>query len=292
MGIAVFSLSVNKICRLFVGPLMTSLIAGRYQVVECLGGGSTGMVYACKHLEATDMMVAVKVLFKDVIKDHRAVSKLRSNVITSFSVQHPNVIKGYEYLRDGDLILYAMEFAEGGSLADILDLEELEISRVIAMLTQIAGGLQAIHEAGIVHGDLKPENILISRDGDIKITDYGLFPAQAGSNEKTNRGVCVTTIDYLSPEFLQSGAVDQRSDIYALGVLGYYLITGVSPFSHEKVTEMIKRKLCADVSRPEELRTDCPPALGEIIYRAMAREPENRQQSAAELYRDLQELAA
>lgn len=267
-----------------------TIISGRYEVVKCLGAGSMGLVYACRHRELAGHLVAVKVLFPDVAKDNVAAARFRNEIVASYGVSHPNVVRAYEYFRDGDLVAYTMEFVGGGDLADRLAHgEQMPIGVIIRYLSQISSGVQAIHDAGIVHRDLKPENILLTHEGDVKITDFGI--ARTGHGPKlTEHGGVVGTIDYVSPEYLERGQVDARSDIYAMGVLGYEMITGQSPFKGDSVIATMTARLRTDPLAPLQLRPDCPSGLNEVILKAMERNPELRYQTSAEMFRDLQEL--
>lgn len=212
-----------------------TIVNGRYEVVKCLGTGSMGMVYACRHRELQGHIVAMKVLFSEVARDEVAAARFRNEIVASYGVSHPNVVRAYEYFRDGDLIAFTMEYIGGGDLADKISVDEkIAVPEIVRMLQQMCSGVQAIHDAGIIHRDLKPENILLTAQGDIKITDFGI--ARTGTGPKlTEHGGVVGTIDYVSPEYLEQGQVDARSDIYALGVLAYEMITQESPFKGKSV---------------------------------------------------------
>src|SRR5688572_18938372 len=122
-----------------------TVIAGRYEVVKCLGAGSMGLVYACRHRELQGHMVAVKVLFPEVAQDKIAAARFRNEIFASYGVSHPNVVRAYEYLRDGDLVAYTMEYVGGGDLAERLqDCEPLPVSQIISFLSQMCSGVQAI----------------------------------------------------------------------------------------------------------------------------------------------------
>lgn len=264
-----------------------TIVNGRYEVVKCLGTGSMGLVYACRHRELSGHLVAMKVLFSEVARDEVASARFRNEIVASYGVNHPNVVRAYEYFRDGDLVAFTMEYVGGGDLADLIGLDEkISVPQIILMLKQMCGGVQAIHDAGIIHRDLKPENILLTENGDIKITDFGI--ARTGSGQKlTEHGGVVGTIDYVSPEYLEKGQVDFRSDIYALGILGYEMLTGESPFKGNSVIETMTMRLKTDPATPQRLRPDCPKALADIILHAMRRNPEDRYQRAEEMYDDL-----
>jgi serine/threonine protein kinase len=157
------------------------------------------------------------------------------------------------------------------------------------ILTEMCSGVQAIHDAGIVHRDLKPENILLTKEGDVKIADFGI--ARTGHGPKlTEHGGVVGTIDYVSPEYMLNSQVDWRSDIYAIGILGYEMVAGESPFRGDSVYATMTKRLKSDAKPPSALRPECSPALDRIILRAMHRDPEQRYQSAIEMFYDLQDL--
>lgn len=269
-----------------------TIVNGRYEVVKCLGTGSMGMVYACRHRELGGHIVAMKVLFSEVARDEVAAARFRNEIVASYGVSHPNVVRAYEYFRDGDLIAFTMEYVGGGDLADRINARELiEIDEVVRMLSQMSSGVQAIHDAGIIHRDLKPENILLTPHGDIKITDFGI--ARTGTGPKlTEHGGVVGTIDYVSPEYLERGEVDERSDIYALGVLAYEMVTGEPPFKGNSVIETMTLRLRTDPEPPEKLRPECPPKLSKIILHAMERDPDKRYQLAREMFDDLKMLSS
>lgn len=268
-----------------------TVIAGRYEVVKCLGQGSMGLVYACRHRELHGHMVAVKVLFPEVAQDKKAAQRFRNEIFASYGVSHPNVVRAYDYIRDGELVAYTMEYVGGGDLAGRLSAPDdlLAISDIISLLSQMCLGVQAIHDAGIVHRDLKPENILISKEGQVKIADFGI--ARTGHGPKlTEHGGVVGTIDYVSPEYMLNSHVDWRSDIYALGILAYEMITGESPFHGDSVYATMTKRLKSDPKPPSSIRSECPGELDRIVLKAMARDPETRYQAALEMYQDLEAL--
>jgi serine/threonine protein kinase len=268
-----------------------TIIAGRYEVIKCLGSGNMGLVYACRHRELSGHTVAVKVLFPEVAQDKIAAARFRNEIFASYGVSHPNVVRAYEYLREGELLAYTMEYVSGGDLADRLGNREklIPITEVIRILLEMSAGLQAIHDAGIVHRDMKPENILLTKDGHVKIADFGI--ARTGTGPRlTEHGGVVGTIEYVSPEYMLNSQVDWRSDIYALGIIGYEMITGEAAFQGESVYATMTKKLKVDPEPPSNKRRECPVAFDKIILKAMTRDPEKRYQSAAEIFQDLQAL--
>lgn len=266
-----------------------TVVNDRYEIVKCLGTGSMGMVYACRHRELSGHLVAMKVLFAEVARDEVQAARFRNEIVASYGVNHPNVVRAYEYFRDLDLVAFTMEYVGGGDLADRIGADEpMAVDEIRRMLIQMCAGVQAIHNAGIIHRDLKPENILLTSQGDIKITDFGI--ARMGVGPKlTEHGGVIGTLDYVSPEYLEKGNVDSRSDIYALGVLGYEMITGVVPYRGNNVIEKMTMRLRSEAEPPEKLRADCPSSLSKIVLRALACSPENRYQTASAM---MQELSA
>lgn len=274
-----------------IGLQPGTIISDKYEVVKCLGAGSMGRVYACRHKELGHL-VAIKVLFPDVAQDKTAVARFRNEIVSSYNVNHPNVVRAHEYIRDGDLVAYTMEYIGGGDLAERLGRRDLiEIPEIIRILAQMCSGVQAIHAVGIVHRDLKPENIFLTQDNFVKIGDFGIARTDHGQR-LTEHGGVVGTIDYVSPEYMLNSHVDWRSDIYAIGILGYEMIAGESPFRGDSPYATMTLRLKSDPKPPSAIRKECPLELDQIILKAMHRNPELRYQSAKEMCLDLLRLAS
>jgi len=268
-----------------------AIVGGKYEIVKCLGSGSMGSVYACKNQVLQGQIVAMKVLFPEVASDKVASARFKNEILASYEVSHPNVVRAYEYFTDHDFVAYTMEFVGGGDLASKLGSDEMiPIAEIIRLVSQMSAGCQAIHDAGIVHRDLKPENILLTAEGNVKIADFGIARNRHGP-KLTEHGGVVGTIDYVAPEYMLKSQVDWRSDIYALGILAYEMVTGQSPFKGESVYATMTKRLKTDPEPPSSLRSECPPELDRIILKAMQRDPESRYQSSIEMFRDLQSLA-
>ena len=268
-----------------------AIVGGKYEIVKCLGSGSMGSVYACKNQVLQGQIVAMKVLFPEVASDKVASARFKNEILASYEVSHPNVVRAYEYFTDHDFVAYTMEFVGGGDLASKLGSDEsIPIAEIIRLVSQMSAGCQAIHDAGIVHRDLKPENILLTAEGNVKIADFGIARNRHGP-KLTEHGGVVGTIDYVAPEYMLKSQVDWRSDIYALGILAYEMVTGQSPFKGESVYATMTKRLKTDPEPPSSLRSECPPELDRIILKAMQRDPESRYQSSIEMFRDLQSLA-
>ncbi|MFN8391306.1 MAG: serine/threonine-protein kinase [Bdellovibrionota bacterium] len=270
---------------------MTKKFNGRYEIIKCLGNGSMGMTYLCRHLEMAGHYVALKILYPEVARDEVASDRFRNEIVASYGVSHPNVVRAYEYFRDDDLICFTMEYIEGGDLAkEIANHTTLDTARIIELLIQICSGLKAIHSSGIIHRDIKPENILLTKNGTVKISDFGIARAGTGPRLSDHGGV-VGTIDYVSPEYLETGAVDLRGDIYAVGVIAYEMITGESPFKADSVIQSMTKRLKEDAAPPAEINVKCSSALSDFTLKAMARDPEKRFQTAGEMVDALEKIA-
>lgn len=268
-----------------------TVIGGKYEVVKCLGSGSMGSVYACRNQVLQGQLVAMKVLFPEVASDKVASARFKNEILASYEVSHPNVVRAYEYFTDRDLVAYTMEYVGGGDLAEKLGSEQrMSIPEIVKLLSQMAAGCQAIHDAGIVHRDFKPENILLTTEGNVKIADFGIARNRHGP-KLTEHGGVVGTIDYVAPEYILNLQVDWKSDIYAIGILAYEMVTGESPFKGENLYATMTKRLKTDPEPPSKLRSECPEDLDRIILKAMQREPEHRYQKALDMFLDLQKLA-
>jgi serine/threonine-protein kinase len=230
-------------------------------------------------------------MFPHVAQDKVSAARFRNEICAAKQVCHPNVVRAFEYIREEDLVGYTMEYVSGMDLAsklanaegdDRVPVGALPLGEVLRTLVQICSGLDAIHAAGIVHRDLKPENILVTGDGAVKITDFGI--AWSGHRKRlTEHGGVVGSIDYVSPEYLLRSEVDARSDIYAVGIMAYEMITGTVPFRGDSVYDSLTKRLKSTPQSPGELARGCPPGLDKLILRAMARDPNDRYESASDL---------
>lgn len=267
--------------------LPRNLLGGRYQILDCLGKGSTGVVYRARYEELPLEVVALKVLFLDLAKDAIAVQRFRNEMVACYSIKHINVVRPYEVFRDGQIVALSMEYVDGGDLAVFLRQHAyLDYPQIISFLEQIASALMAIHRAGIIHRDLKPENLLMTSDNIIKVADFGTV-VLTGGPRITEPGGLVGTVNYVSPEYVQYQTLDERSDIYAWGVIAYQLITDTVPFQGESLIETMNLKTHFDPPSPRKIRKDCPYALEQIILAAIQRNPLQRFQSADELLSEL-----
>ena len=263
------------------------LLANRYEVVEYLGCGGSGAVYLCRDTVRSGSPVALKVLAPRLFPKGGGKLILDNELAVHARLRHRNIVPLYEVVQAGELVAFTMEYMEGGDLAGSMAAQgALAIAQAADILIQICAALNALHRRGMVHCDLKPANILLSSNGAVKLGDFGLalsFPGRTGVRQSRRFG----TIDYVSPEYLRTGAADPRSDIFAAGAVGFEMLTGRSPFRGRSVFETLALRLHCAPEPISKFRTDCPIKLSDIILKAMAAKPADRFQSAAEMQRAL-----
>ncbi|HEV7518226.1 MAG TPA: serine/threonine-protein kinase, partial [Thermoanaerobaculia bacterium] len=225
-----------------------SRLGGRYRIHELVGAGGMGMVYRAED-EQLGLPVAVKVLRPDLAGDGRWLERFKQELVLARQVSHENVVRIHDIGSDAGLVFLTMDFLPGRSLREVLaDEPRLAPALAIEIARQVALGLGAAHRAGVVHRDLKPGNVLVDLGGEsggavrAAITDFGIARSLAGAG-LTRTGTVVGTLDYLSPEQARGEAVDGRSDLYALGLLLYEMLTGDLPFSGTTEAEMLAQRV-------------------------------------------------
>lgn len=265
------------------------VVAGRYEVVRCLGIGSMGVVYLCRHRALDGFLVALKVLNPTNAvegSEEQFFARFRNEILATRSINHPNVVCTYDYVSEPGLEAYSMEFMRGGDLATYLRrVTHMDLRNVVKMLIQMCAGVQAIHDANFMHRDLKPENFLLSGSRQIKIADFGIARNEYGPRI-TARGGVVGTVQYLSPEYLQTSEYTKQGDIYSLGTLAYEMITGAVPYGGNNLFQIVELKLRSDPPPPHERNPWCPDGLSRIVMRALQRDLSLRYPSAGEMEQD------
>lgn len=261
---------------------------GRYEVVSELGQGAMGVVYKATD-PLIDRIVAIKTINLSLAQEERDEYEGRfyQEAKAAGRLSHPNIVTIYDVGRSGDIAYIAMEFLQGRELRDILNDDQLlPVSQVIEIVAQVAQGLAYAHEHGIVHRDIKPSNIMVSRDGHVKITDFGIA-RMASAAVRTQTGMVLGSPKYMSPEQVMGKLADQRSDIFSLGVMLYEMLTGQAPFTGENVNAIMYQTLNSIPQPPSVLNTAVPDMLNFIVAKALAKDLEHRYQNAADLANDL-----
>ncbi len=253
------------------------LIGGRYRLGERIGRGGMATVYRA-HDEQLDRAVALKMMRADLGEDPLFVKRFEAEARRAASVVHPNVVPVYDVGVD-EAPYMVMELIEGGDLAKVLAAGPVPPERAARLTADAAAALQAAHNAGLVHRDVKPGNILLRADGQAVVADFGIARA-TGEDSMTKTGAMLGSVEYFSPEQARGERAGPSSDIYALGVVLYELLTGRRAFTGDTPYAVATARLRVPPPDPLAVVTTLPPALGEIATRAMARDPARRFPSA------------
>ena len=266
-----------------------ALLAGRYRIREFIGIGGMGIVYRA-HDEQLDLDVALKVLRPDFSAAGGQLDRFRRELILARQVTHRNVVRIHDLGQDGEIYFITMDFVHGRSLRELLAQERrLAAERTVPIIRQLAAGLEAAHQEGIIHRDLKPANILVDETGRAYITDFGVARSLTGAG-LTRDGAILGTPDYLSPEQARGEQVDGRSDLYALGIVLFELLSGELPFRGESYSEILAQRLTGRTKDLTKLGIAISPQLKAVVRRCLERDPQRRYQSAKELLADLEAL--
>lgn len=257
-------------------------LAGRYRILELSGVGGMGMVYRAFD-EELEVEVAVKVLRAERTGQGATLERFRRELILGRQVSHPHVVRIHDIGQDGEMHFLTMDHVPGRSLEEVLAEEgPLAPERATEIIRQLATALAAAHGEGVIHRDLKPANVLLGEDGKAYITDFGVARSLAGS-ELTRQGAVVGTPSFLSPEQARGGSVDHRSDLYALGLILFEMLSGEPAFPGGSYEEILSQRISGRPRRLDELGVRAPAALRAVLRGCLARSPDRRFASAGEL---------
>lgn len=257
------------------GDLSAARIGGRYRLGAAIGRGGMSTVYRA-HDEQLDRAVALKRLRAEPDDQHRFAARFAGEARRAASIGHPNVVALYDVGEDADGPYIVMELVEGGDVAAMLRREgRLPPQQAAQLVAGAAAGLQAAHDAGVIHRDVKPGNILLGPDGRAVVTDFGIARA-TGEDTLTRTGAVLGSVDYFSPEQTRGERAGPRSDIYALGVVLYELLTGERPFRGDSPYATAVDRLNRPPPDARAVQSDVPDELAQIAMRAMALAPDDR----------------
>lgn len=287
-------LIVGKEAPSFVGQNV-----GHYRIISLVGKGGMGEVYRARDIKL-DRAVALKILPADVSTDAERMRRFVREAKAASALNHPNVATIYEIGEANGMVFIAMEYVEGKTLATKISGRPLTLNEIVEIGSQIADALEEAHDKGITHRDIKPANVMLNERGQVKVLDFGLAKiappsSQAVSSDistlaKTASGVVLGTVPYMSPEQALGREVDQRSDLFSLGVTLYEMATGQSPFAGANTVETLDRILHAQPEAMTRFNNEIPADLERIVNKCLDKDPERRYQTGKKLLIDLKDL--
>src|SRR6188472_3685134 len=285
------------------------LLADRYRLEKRIGKGAMGQVYLASDTKFASRKVAVKTVRQDILssdnlQEGEAIARFEREAQAAASIQHPNTVSVTDFGETDDGIFYlVMEYVEGETLHKLLRREgTLSVKRAVTLLREIADGVDAAHELGILHRDLKPANIFIMQkgkggDGFVKVGDFGLAKIvnqtvtdAASKATPSSRGI-IGTPEFMSPEQMHpETGVDKRADLYALGTIAYLMLGGKTPFTGDMM-QLVMQKIMHQPPPLSSIRTDIPPEVDRVIMQALEIDPANRPSSVSDWIKELEEAA-
>src|SRR3989339_230672 len=258
-----------------------------YHILEELGRGGMGVVYKAQDTKL-DRLVAIKFLTTHSSNDEENNARFLQEAKAAASLNHPNILSIYEIDKDDKNQFIVMEFIEGDVLRSLLkSVQNISLDRAIDFVTQTAKGLKVAHDKNIIHRDIKSENLMVTKDGQVKIMDFGIAKLK-GSSGLTKTGMSVGTISYMSPEQVQGVGVDQRSDIWSLGVVFYELLTGELPFKTEHDAALIYMISNEDITPPSSLDRKIPNQIDTIVKKMLDKDWALRYQNLNDFIKDIE----
>ncbi len=252
-----------------------------YKILSKIGEGGMGVVY--KALDTNlDRVVAIKVLHREFSKNKELVKRFKIEAKVQAKLIHPNICTLFALFEHNENLFMVMEYVDGVSLSDILEKKgKLSVKQALSIFIQILNGISVAHKAGIIHRDIKPSNILISKDGTVKVMDFGIAKIK-GASKLTKTGMHIGTIYYMSPEQIKGGEIDFRSDIYSLGATLFETITGRPPFVGNTEFEILEGHVKTPPPIPSNFNQKIPKPVSDIVLKALSKNPEDRFKSAEE----------
>ena len=262
-------------------------LSGRYELVHLVARGGMAEVYRA-HDRLLDRPVAIKVLFPELSVDRTFVERFRREAQAAANLSHPNIVPVYDWGEDNGTYFIVMEFIDGRPLSSILRTAgPLHPDRAAEIAADVALALDYAHRKGVIHRDVKPGNVLITDEGQVKVTDFGIARAVNTDESLTQTGAVMGTATYFSPEQAEGLGVDARSDIYSLGVVIYEMVAGRPPFTGDSPVSVASKHVREQAPAPRQFNPSIPPDLEAIILKCMAKSPEYRYATGADLRVDL-----
>jgi eukaryotic-like serine/threonine-protein kinase len=266
--------------------LSGKILGKRYTLIEKIGEGGMALVYKAK-CQLLNRYVAVKILRPEFTADEEFIKKFKRESLAAASLSHPNIVGIYDVGEEEGVYYIVMEYVNGQTLKEFIKKHQrLEFNETLKIIHQISMALEHAHKNGVVHRDIKPHNILITEDRMVKVTDFGIARASTSAT-MTNTVTVMGSVHYLSPEQARGGFSDHRTDIYALGVVMYEMITGKLPYDAESPITVALKHIQENFIAPNEVNPDIPRAVNDIVVRAMEKDMAKRYQSVREIINDI-----
>lgn len=261
-------------------------ISDRYKIIKLIGGGGMSNVYLA-HDMILNRDVAIKILRYDFTTEEEMHRRFQREALSATSLTHPNIVSIYDVGEDGNMHYIVMEYIEGKTLKQyIQEFSPLSPARSVYIMKQLTSAIAHAHENGIIHRDIKPQNILMDLEGNVKITDFGIATTLSATSYTQTNSV-MGTVHYLSPEQARGGTATKKSDVYALGIVFYELLTGELPFSGESAVAIALKHLQAETPSVRAFDGSIPQSVENIVLKATAKDPNHRYQTAEEMEMDL-----
>ena len=269
---------------------MSKLLAGRYELIEKIGEGGMAVVYKAKD-RLLNRYVAIKILRPEFTQDEQFLDSFKRESQAAAGLQHPNIVSIYDVGRTGNINFIVMELVDGRPLSDFIkEKGHLDYKTTIDIAKQMASALSIAHKHQIIHRDVKPHNIMITSDGVAKLTDFGIARAVSNATMVADTSKIIGSVHYFSPEQARGAYVDERSDIYSLGIVMFEMLTGRVPFDGETPVEVALKHINDDVPSPAKLVPGIPPALDKVVLKATDKYQTERYKSADEMLEALKNV--
>lgn len=270
--------------------MSSRILAGRYELLERIGDGGMAVVYKAR-CRLLNRFVAIKILKPEFTKDLKFIENFKRESQNAASLAHPNIVNIFDVGREGNIHYIVMELVEGKTLSDIIrDNGPMEWHRAVEITKQMASALSLAHKNHIIHRDVKPQNILVTSDGVPNLADFGIAKAVNASTLVGTTGTIMGSVHYFSPEQARGGYVDEKSDIYSLGIVLYELLTGKVPFDGDNPVSVALMHINEDIVPPSKLVSGIPPQLEQVVMKATKKYQTERYASADEMYEALENV--
>lgn len=264
--------------------MLGKILQNRYEIIAKIGEGGMALVYKAKDTKL-GRWVALKILKDEYARDKNFIARFKNEARAYAALNHPNIISVYDIAEDQGYIFLALEYIEAESLKEYMESKKTpEFNEVLKIFKELCGAISYAHEKGIIHRDIKPSNVLIDKNGKIKVTDFGI--ARITQTETVTQGTMLGSVYYFSPEQAQGREITPASDIYSLGILAYQMLTGKLPFEGENAVAVALKHVKDPPPKPSADNNKLSPEADNCLLKALDKNPQARQQSVSEFYRD------